>query len=153
MKTGRGTSLKRIAAIILIAWFVGKCSSCLLMLPGPWGPEVRGQLPSGGYLVFQSRPRGRETDDRLTWISGKGETKHFWVDQIHAGFERVVLKRKEDGTGVWVESDGKVGGSLDLGTGEFRAELDPQFPWAQYGTGKKIAEGRTWSFLQVLCPL
>ena len=122
------------------------------MIPGPWGPQVRGNLPSGGYVAFQSRPVGGETDDQLIWVDKEGTSRSFFVDQIHAGFAHVVLKIKDDGNGVWVEADGKVGASLDLNTGMFRAEQDSQFEWAQYGQGRKIGEGRTWSLLQSIYP-
>ncbi len=42
------------------------------------------------------------------------------------------------GSQLWVESDGKVGASIDLTTSDFRAELDPQHKWAEYGTGTRL---------------
>ena len=142
----------RVLCIIVVLWVFAKLAGCCIMVPRPWGPEVRGDLPDGGYIVFQSRVIGRETDDRLTWVTKDGLRRHFWVDRIHCGFGYVTLKLRDDGKGIWVESDGKVGASLDLATGEFRAEFDTQFEWAKYGQGKAIAEGLTWGILQILLP-
>ena len=81
-----------------------------------------------------------------------GDRSEYWVDQTHAGYNSVVLKVKEDGMGVWVESDGKVGASLDLSAGVFRSEHEKQFSWAVYGKGAKIAEGSTGTILSLLVP-
>lgn len=78
--------------------------------------------------------------------------RYFWIDRIHAGFARVTLKFLRDGDRVWVESDGKVGASLDVNTGEFRSELDPKPAWAKYGQGQKLDEGVTSSVLWLLGP-
>ena len=142
----------RMFLLILGLWIVGKFAGCVLMTQGPWGPEVRGRLPDGGHVIFQSRSVGRETDDRLSWIDKDGTRQDFWVDQCHCGFSYVTIKLREDSKGVWVESDGKVGSSLDLITGEFRFEHAVQFEWAQYGEGKVIAEGRTWGIWTILHP-
>ena len=69
--------------------------------------------------------------------------RHYWVDRVHAGFEHVVLKYNNTGTQLWVESDGKVGCSIDLTNGDFSAESDPQHPWAKYGTGTTLDSGNT----------
>ena len=142
----------RLLLGILVIWFVGKVAGCCLMATGPWGPEVRGDLPDGGYVCFQSRPVGRETDKRLVWVAPGGAAREFMVDRTHAGFGRVVLKLRNDGKGVWVEADGKVGASLDLETGEFRPEYASQFDWAAYGAGRIIGAGRTSSILWLLGP-
>lgn len=144
--------ISRILSPVFCLWFIGKCIGSVLMITGPWGPAVRGDLPTGGHVIFQSRSVGGETDDQLVWINNKGITQSFWVDQIHAGFGYVVLKLSEDGTGVWVEADGKVSASLNLNTGDFRPEQSVQLPFATYGKGQKIGEGRTWSILQILLP-
>jgi hypothetical protein len=142
----------RILKWILALWFIGKIGGCVLAVPGFWGPEVIGVLPNGHKIIFQSRPIGRETDDRLIWIDAEGYRRDYWVDQIHAGFSYVVIKSKDDENGVWIESDGKVGASLDLLTNDFREEQSKQLEWARYGEGNKIAEGRTWSFINIILP-
>ncbi|MCK4625121.1 MAG: hypothetical protein KAV00_07420 [Phycisphaerae bacterium] len=142
----------RVALFVLLVWIIGKFAGCFLLLPGLWGPKVVGNLPDGGQIIFQSRAMGRESDDRLTWIRKDGKRHDYWVDRVHGGFLYVVIKVREDGKGMWVESDEKVGASLDLETGEFRSEIDPQFEWARYGEGQTIAEGKTWSWRQLLVP-
>jgi len=122
------------------------------MIPHPWGPQIVGFLPDQDKIVFQSRVIGRETDDRLTWITSDGRRKDYWVDRIHAGFDYVVIKLNDNGSGIWIESDGKVAASLDLITGEFRCEQEPQFSWAKFSTGKTIAEGQTTTVLNLFLP-
>jgi hypothetical protein len=138
--------------LVIGIWFLGKVAGLIFLIPHPWGPEVRGSLPMGGFVIFQSRIVGRETDDRLTWIRADGQRQEFWVDRIHAGFEYVTIRLRDNGKGVWVEAYGKVGASLDLTTGEFRAEHDPQFEWAVFGKGEVIGAGRTWSIMSIFLP-
>ncbi len=118
----------------------------------PWGPKIGGKLPNGIEVYFQARPAGFETDDRLTVISPNSPTKHYWVDQVHGGFEHVVLKYNDTGTQLWVESDGKVGASLDLATNDFRSESDRQHDWAVYGTGTTLDSGNTSSIFSLFSP-
>ena len=129
-----------------------KVGGCLLMLTGPWGPRIGGTLPNADSVYFQARPVGRETDDRLTWITPNGETRHFWVDRIHAGFAYVTIKYDDGGNRVWIESDGKVGASIDLRTGDFRSEHEPQHAWAIFGAGTILDAGITFSILGILGP-
>ena len=117
-----------------------------------WGPKVGGILPDGTEVYFQARPGGFETDDRLTVVAPDGDPEHFWVDRVHTGFEYVVLKYNDTGTQLWVESDGKVGASIDLSTKDFRSEHDPQHEWAEYGTGTTLDSGNTFSILSFLRP-
>lgn len=118
----------------------------------PWGPRIGGKLPSGTEVYFQARPGGFETDDRLTVVVPNMAPKHYWVDRVHGGFEHVVLKYNKTGSQLWVESDGKVGASIDLTTRDFRAELDPQHAWAEYGTGTTLDSGNTSSLIALLRP-
>lgn len=141
----------KIILFVLCLWYLGKTAGCIFMLPGPWGPEIRGPLPGGGYAIFQSRGVGKESNDRLIWFDSKSY-REYYANQTHAGPQYVILKLREDGKGLWVEWKGTVGASLDLTTGEFRAEQEPQFKWAQYGKGQIIAQGSTWSILQMLVP-
>jgi hypothetical protein len=106
-------------------------------------------LPDGTEVYFQARPAGFETDDRLTVIEPGKSPMHYWVDQVHGGFEHVVLKYHNAGKQLWVESDGKVGASIDLTTADFRSELDTQHSWAAYGTGTTLDSGDTSSFLSL----
>lgn len=129
-----------------------KIGACVLMLTGPWGSRVGGILPNGHSIYFQARPVGRETDDRLTWVSPDQNTRHFWVDQTHAGFDHVTIKYTNDGDRVWVESDGKVGASIDLLASDFRAEQDSQHSWAILGGGTLLDAGSTGSILWSLGP-
>jgi hypothetical protein len=78
--------------------------------------------------------------------------RHYWVDRVHGGFGHVVLKYNQTGSQLWVESDGKVGSSMDLTTNDFRAEGDEQHEWAQYGTGITLDSGFTSSLLVLLRP-
>jgi hypothetical protein len=118
----------------------------------PWGPRIGGKLPNGTEIYFQSRPGGFETDDRLTVVAPNMAPKHYWVDRVHGGFEHVVLKHNITGNQLWVESDGKVRASIDLTTGDFRAEADPQHKWAKYGTGTTLDSGNTSSIISLLRP-
>jgi hypothetical protein len=138
----------RLWVLLVCLKFVG----CIFMVTGPWGPEVGGRLPNGHAVYFQARPRGRETDDRLTWIDHQGIVRRFWVDQIHAGFSFVTIKYADGGNLIWVEADGEVGASLDLISGDFRFEQQPQLPGAIYGQGQTLAAGRTWSVSGALGP-
>ena len=122
------------------------------MVPGPWGPRVGGRLPNGSEIYFQARPVGRETEDRLTWISPDGDVRHFWVDQIHAGFDYVTIKYTDNGDRAWVESDGHVGASIDLTTADFRAELAQQHPWVAMESGTVLDAGSTGNILWLIGP-
>ena len=140
-------SIWRWLKLLFVPWLCLKIGGCVLMVTGPWGPRVGGRLPNGSEIYFQSRPVGRETDDRLTWISPDGNTQHFWVDRIHAGFGHVTIKYTNNGDRVWIESDGKVGASIDLTSADFRAELDQQHPWASMGSGTLLDSGSTGSII------
>ena len=144
-----GRWIVRAFFLLMLFKFVG----CLFMVRGVWGPQVGGVLPNGHTIYFQSQPVGRETDDRLTWIAPNGEVKNFWVDRIHAGFSYVTIKYSDRGDRVWVESDHKVGASLDLATGEFQWEQQPQPKWAELGGGETLAAGRTWAVANFFWPL
>jgi hypothetical protein len=103
-------------------------------------------------VTFQTRRVGTETDKRLIWVDSTGLRRLYWVDRSHAGFHHVVLKQTDDGMGVWVESDGKVGASLRLDNGDFRGEFFEQFPWAVYGQGITVGQGTTGSVVWLLVP-
>ena len=119
----------------------------------PWGPRIGGKLPNGTEVYFQARPvHPIETDDRLTVVAPGMAPKHYWVDRVHGGFGHLVLKYNKTGSQLWVESDGKVGASIDLTTSDFRAEHDPQHKWAKYGTGTTLDSGNTFSFISLLRP-
>lgn len=137
--------------LFLVLWV---CLSFGRQLTGqaPWGPRVGGKLPNGIEVYFQARPVGFETDDRLTVVAPNIAPKHYWVDQVHAGFAHVVLKYNNTESQVWVESDGKVGASMDLATGDFRAEHDTQHEWAVYGSGTTLDSGNTSSIASFLSP-
>lgn len=145
-------SISRTLQLIFLLWICLKIGGCLLMVPGPWGPKVGGKLPNGTEVYFQTRPVGGETDDRLTVVAPNATAQQFWVDRTHAGFEHVTLKYAHGGNQLWVEADGKVGASIDVKTGDFRAELDPQHAWATYGGGKTLDAGRTGSIIWLLGP-
>lgn len=129
-------------AVLLVLWIPFTIAR-VVTGNAPWGPVIGGKLPNGAEVYFQSRPVGFETDDRLTVIASNVAPKHYWVDQVHGGFEHVVLKYNNTGHQLWVESDGKVGASIDLMTNDFRAELDTQHSWAIYGTGTTLDSGNT----------
>lgn len=137
--------------LLCVVWV---CFSIGRFLTGqaPWGPRVGGKLPNGTEVYFQARPAGFETDDRLTVIPPNKAPQHYWVDQVHAGFAHVVLKYNNTGNQLWVESDGKVGASIDLTTNDFRAELDTQHDWAAYGTGTTLDSGNTISIFSLFSP-
>lgn len=144
--------MRRVLLASGVVWICLKTCGCLLQLPGPWGPRVGGLLPNGCEVYFQARPVGRETDDRLTLVTADGRVDHFPVDRIHAGFEHVTLKFNANGDHVWVESDGRIGASLDLPTGEFRSETDRKHSWAGLSDGTTLASGRTGSIIWLLGP-
>ncbi|MFN0051873.1 MAG: hypothetical protein ACKV0T_06760 [Planctomycetales bacterium] len=89
----------------------------------------------------------------MTWIAPDGATQHFWVDQIHAGFGHVTIKYSGNGDRVWVESDGKVGASIDLLTSDFRSEMHQQHAWAKMGSGTTLDAGFNFSLRWLLYPL
>lgn len=118
----------------------------------PWGPKIGGKLPNGSEVYFQARPGGFETDDRLTVLAPGIPAQHYWVDRVHAGFQHVVLKVNDTESQLWVESDGEVGASIDLVTGDFRAEGEQQHAWAKYGSGRTLDSGSTITLWSVLRP-
>lgn len=138
--------------LVLIVLWIPFTIGRVLTGHAPWGPKIGGTLPDGTEVYFQARPGGFETDDRLTVVAPKLPPKHYWVDRVHGGFEHVVLKYNNTGTQLWVESDGKVGASIDLATDDFRAELDTQHNWAAYGTGTTLDSGNTSSVISLLRP-
>lgn len=149
-KTKRTRLVIRIAVISLFVLWICLKIGGVLTGNAPWGPRVGGKLPGGTEVYFQARPAGFETDDRLTVVAANMTPKHYWVDQVHGGFKHVVLKYNSTGNQLWVESDGKVGASIDLTTNDFRAEDDQQHQWAKYGTGTTLDLGSTSSIVSVL---
>ncbi len=141
-----------ITLIVLFVLWIPFTIGRVLTGHAPWGPRIGGKLPNGTEVYFQARPGGFETDDRLTVVAPNMAPKHYWVDRVHGGFEHVVLKYNKTGSQLWVESDGKVGASIDLTTSDFRAELDPQHKWAEYGTGTTLDSGNTSSLISLLRP-
>ena len=143
-----GIALLLMSCVFWVLFAIGR----VLTNTAPWGPKIGGTLPNGTEVYFQARPGGFETDDRLTVLAPNMMPKHYWVDQVHAGFAHVVLKHNATGTQLWVESDGKVGASIDLTTSDFRSEHDPQHQWAKYGTGTTLDSGSTISIFSILRP-
>jgi hypothetical protein len=153
-KSGRRKYLVVIATlIVLVVLWIPFTIGRVLLGVAPWGPKIGGKLPNGTEVYFQARPvHPIETDDRLTVVAPGMAPKHYWVDRVHGGFGHVVLKYNNTGTQLWVESDGKVGASIDLATNDFRAELDTQHNWAAYGTGTTLDSGNTSSLISLLRP-
>jgi len=138
-----------VLVVLWIAFTIGR----VLLGVAPWGPRIGGKLPNDTEVYFQARRvHPIETDDRLTVVAPGMAPKHYWVDRVHGGFEHVVLKYNKTGSQLWVESDGKVGASIDLTTSDFRAEGDPQHKWAQYGTGTTLDSGNTSNLISLLRP-
>lgn len=137
------------AIILLFVLWVSIRIGAVLTGNASWGPQIGGKLPNGTEVYFQARPAGFETDDRLTVVAPNTAPTHYWVDQVHGGFEHVVLKYNNAGNQLWVESDGKVGASIDLTTNDFRAELDTQHNWAKYGTGTTLDSGSTSNIISL----
>jgi hypothetical protein len=145
---------KNLAAscVVVVLWISFTIGRVLLGV-APWGPRIGGQLPNGTEVYFQARlVHPIETDDRLTVVAPGLAPKHYWVDRVHGGFGHVVLKYNNTGSQLWVESDGKAGASIDLASGDFRAEGDSQHKWAQYGTGTTLDSGKTSSLISLLRP-
>ncbi len=153
-KSGRRKYLVVIATlIVLVVLWIPFTIGRVLLGVAPWGPKIGGKLPNGTEVYFQARPvHPVETDDRLTVVAPGMAPKHYWVDRVHGGFGHVVLKYNNTGTQLWVESDGKVGASIDLTINDFRAESDTQHDWAAYGTGTTLDSGNTSSIFSVLSP-
>lgn len=138
--------------VLIVLWIVFAIGRVVLG-GAPWGPKIGGKLPNGTEVYFQARQvHPIETDDRLTVVAPGTEPKHYWVDRVHGGFGHVVLKYNQTGSQFWVESDGKVGASIDLTTSDFRSEGDPQHKWALYGTGITLDSGNTSSLISLLRP-
>ena len=141
-----------LVAMVIVLWIPFSIGRVLFGV-APWGPRIGGKLPNGTEVYFQARPvHPIETDDRLTVVDPGLAPKRFWIDRVHGGFKHVVLKHNGTGSRLWVESDGKVGASIDLTTGDFRAESDPQHKWAEYGTGTTLDAGNTSSLISLICP-
>ena len=152
-KTGRRKYLVVIIAtlIVLVVLWIPLSIGRVLLGVAPWGPKIGGKLPNGTEVYFQARPvHPVETDDRLTVVAPGMAPKHYWVDRVHGGFGHVVLKYNNTGNQVWVESDGKVGASIDLTNGDFRSESATQHNWAAYGTGTTLDSGNTSTILSFL---
>ena len=141
-----------VALVVIVFLWVGFSIGRVLTGHAPWGPRVGGKLPDGTEVYFQARPAGFETDDRLTVVAPGMPPAHHWVDQVHGGFEHVVIKYNNTGKQLWVEADGKVGASIDLTTNDFRAEHDTQHDWAAYGTGTTLDSGNTSTISSFLSP-
>lgn len=152
-ETQRGTLRTYVVvfSILFVLW-IPFAFGRVLTGHAPWGPKIGGRLPDGTEVYFQAHPVGFETDDRLTVVAPSMPPQHYWVDRVHGGFEYVVLKYNSTGTQLWVESDGKVGASIDLGTSDFRAESDQQHSWAKYGTGTTLDSGNTSTIISLLSP-
>jgi len=140
------------ALVVLLVLWIPFTIGRVLTGHAPWGPRIGGKLPNGTEVYFQARPGGFETDDRLMVVAPRVAPTHHWVDREHGGFEHVVLKYNTTGTQVWVESDGKVGASIDLTTNDFRSEHDTQHAWAVFGTGTTLDSGKTSSIVSLLSP-
>jgi hypothetical protein len=153
-KSSRRRNTVIIAALtLLVVFWVLFAMGRVLLGAAPWGPRIGGRLPHGTEVFFQARRvHPIETDDRLTVVAPGMAPRHYWVDRVHGGFGHVVLKYNQTGSQLWVESDGKVGASMDLTTSDFRAEGDEQHEWAQYGTGITLDSGNTSSLLVLLRP-
>jgi len=137
---------------LVVLWILIAFGRVLLGV-APWGPRIGGKLPNDTEVYFQARPvHPVETDDRLTVIVPGRAPNHYWVDRVHGGFGHVILKYNKTGSQLWVESDGKVGASIDLATSDFRAESEEQHKWAIYGTGTTLASGNTSSLISLLRP-
>lgn len=78
--------------LLFVAWLCMKTIGCVATIPGPWGPEVGGQLPSGHTVCYRSRPIGRETEDQLVWINSSGTRRELWIQQFHAGPALVTVR-------------------------------------------------------------
>ena len=137
--------------LLIVLWVPFSIGRAVLGF-APWGPKIGGKLPNGTMVYFDARPVAFETDDRLTVIAPGVAPKHYWVDRVHGGFKHVVLKHDKTGGKVWVESDGKVGASIDLANGDFREEGAKQHPWAVCGSGTVLDSGSTSSFLYLFRP-
>ena len=145
---------------LAIAWFAMKMGGCFLAFPGPWGPKIGGKLPDGNEIYFQMRPRGgRESDDRLIWITPNGTSRHFWINRIHAGPGHVAVKYLDRGGRVWVEGVHEPWGkspaviaSMDLATSVFRGEFNEHHPWAVTGAGTTLDAGGTWRIVWIIGP-
>lgn len=139
--------------IVLIVLWIAFAIGRMVLGGAPWGPKIGGKLPNGAEIYFQARQAHPiETDDRLTVVAPGMAPRDYWVDRVHGGFGHVVLKYNQTGSQIWVESDGKVGASIDLTTSDFRAESDTQHKWARFGTGTTLDSGKTSSLISVLRP-
>jgi len=142
-----------VVIITLVVFWITFAIGRVLLGVAPWGPRIGGRLPNGTEVYFQARRvHPIETDDRLTVVAPGRVPKHYWVDRVHGGFEHVVLKYNKTGSQLWVESDGKVGASIDLITSDFRGESDPQHAWARFGAGTTLDSGDSSSLISLLRP-
>lgn len=142
----------RVVQIVAGFWIALKILAWLFYIPGAWGPHVGGELPNGHTIYFRARALGGETEDQLLWIQPDDSQRVLLVDAIHAGFDHVSVQYLDDGWKVWVESDEKVGASLDLRSGVFYPEGVKQHSFATMGDGQELAKGRTFGLLQFLTP-
>ena len=141
----------RVVVVLLVgAWLLSKTIGSLRGVTHEWGPKVGGYLKDGRYVYFQARKVGGGTEDKLVLSDPRWGDTTYLVDQIHYGFLHVKIRASADFGRVWVESDGKIGASLDISTGEFWPEAYTQPEWAKYGNGELIAEGDTRTVGQLL---
>ena len=144
------TLQKKLLVSLVSLWIAGKVLGWIFAIPGPWGPSVGDELPSGDQVYFQSRQVGSQNEDRLIWIPHKGLTKYYQVESATVAFEFVTL-RFQGTDKVWVECEGQVAAALDLAAGELYGEGSLPH-WAQYEQGEMLDEGITWSIFQILAP-
>ena len=129
------SSIWRWVKFLFVAWLCLKVGRLLLDGDRTLGAASGGRLRMEAKSTFRARPVGRETEDRFNVDITRRRGPALLVDRIHAGFDYVTIKYTDNGDRAWVESDGKVGASIDLTTADFRSELDRQHPWGVNGIG------------------
>lgn len=103
-----------------------------------WDYQVESTLPNSETLSFRTRVTHQgvfdEAEMHLVWQRANKAPLVYLVGSGHAGYEKVVLRVRDDGQAVWFVAR-KQGAqrwqaiaSLDLVSGEFHAEGDFVFP-------------------------
>ena len=77
--------IKMVLGLLLVyAVLIRPILVCGLMLPGPWGPSIKGSCPDGTSIEFRSRRVGREAEDILQAKTDGNAAQVYVINCTHA---------------------------------------------------------------------
>lgn len=137
--------------IVVGVWLCANVVGCVLGIPEPWGPDIKGQTTHGDEVIYRSRSVDRERDEVLIWRKPDGTMREFTIQNFHAGASYVVIREDQAGWAVWINGPDRVLCTLNLETGEFDNSGRP-LPGTIPNAGKVLAWGVTveWQSMIVL---